>query len=74
MPAFWPRSSEYAGPLNRNAELIALVDVLAAGGELAQRRNYVRPELAQTASPIQDGRHPVLEAGACSASSPTICS
>ena len=29
--------------LNRNSEAIARLDVVSAGGELAQRRNYVRP-------------------------------
>lgn len=51
--------------LNRNSERIALLDVLAAGGELAQRRSYSRPELNREAAiVIQDGRHPVLEASA----------
>ena len=40
-----------------------MLDVLAAGGELAQRRGYVRPEINDgTAIRIQEGRHPVIEA------------
>ena len=51
--------------LNLNSERIALLDVLAGGGELAQRRNYSRPELdRESAIVIQDGRHPVLESSA----------
>jgi DNA mismatch repair protein MutS len=49
--------------LNGNADRIALLDVLAGGGELAQRRGYVRPEVNDgTALRIQEGRHPVVEA------------
>ncbi len=53
----------FSGQLNLNAELIAVLDVLAAWGELAQRRSYVRPEINNgTAIRIQEGRHPVIEA------------
>jgi DNA mismatch repair protein MutS len=49
--------------LNLNADLIALLDVLAGNGELAQRRGFVRPEMNDgTAIRIQEGRHPVVEA------------
>jgi DNA mismatch repair protein MutS len=52
----------YAEPLNRNADLIALIDVLAAGGELAQRRNYIRPAISKgNEIDIVGGRHPVVE-------------
>ncbi|MBN2346013.1 MAG: DNA mismatch repair protein MutS [Candidatus Aminicenantes bacterium] len=53
----------FAGQLNRNAERIALLDVLAAAGELVQRRGYMRPEINDGSGiRIQDGRHPVVEA------------
>ncbi len=53
----------FAPQLNRNADQVALLDVLAAGGELAQRRGYVRPEVNDGAAlRIQEGRHPVIEA------------
>ncbi len=53
----------FSAPLNRNAELVAVLDVLAAAGEIAQRRGYARPEINDgTALRIQDGRHPVVEA------------
>ncbi|HSQ35909.1 MAG TPA: DNA mismatch repair protein MutS [Candidatus Binatia bacterium] len=55
----------FSGQLNLNAELIAALDVLAAWGELAQRRGYARPEINNgTAVRIQDGRHPVIESAA----------
>jgi DNA mismatch repair protein MutS len=53
----------FSAPLNLNADLIAVLDVLSAWGELAQRRSYVRPEINNgTAIRIQEGRHPVIEA------------
>ena len=52
-----------AAELNRNAELIARLDVLSAGAELAERRAYCRPEIDDsTILHIQEGRHPVIEA------------
>ena len=52
----------FSANLNLNADLIAVLDVLSAWGELAQRRSYVRPEINNgTAIRIQDGRHPVIE-------------
>ncbi|MCX6554900.1 MAG: DNA mismatch repair protein MutS, partial [Candidatus Aminicenantes bacterium] len=52
----------FSAPLNLDADLIAVLDVLSAWGELAQRRGYVRPEINNgTAIRIQDGRHPVIE-------------
>jgi DNA mismatch repair protein MutS len=53
----------FSAQLNLDAELVALLDVLAAAGELAQRRGYVRPEINDgTAIRVQEGRHPVVEA------------
>ena len=49
--------------LNGNADRIAVLDVLACGGELAQRRGYTRPEINKgTAIRVWEGRHPVVEA------------
>ena len=49
--------------LNGNADRIAVLDVLACGGELAQRRGYTRPEINKgTAIRVGEGRHPVVEA------------
>lgn len=53
---------KYAEPLNRNAHMIALIDVLASGSELAQRRNYIRPIISSGSDiEIVGGRHPVVE-------------
>ena len=53
----------FSAQLNLNADLVAVLDVLAGGGELAQRRGFVRPEMNDgSAIHIQDGRHPVVEA------------
>jgi DNA mismatch repair protein MutS len=57
------RIQRFSAQLNLNADLIAVLDVLASGGELAQRRGYVRPEVNDgSAIRIQGGRHPVVEA------------
>lgn len=55
---------QFAGRLNTNSYLIALLDTLAAGGELSQRRNYVRPIMSKKNElQIHEGRHPVVEIG-----------
>ncbi len=55
---------EYSLQLNANSDLIALLDVLAGGGELAQRRNYIRPVINKKKDiNIKDARHPVVEIG-----------
>ena len=53
---------EFSPQLNRNSDLIGLLDTLSSGGELAQRRNYMRP-LINTKKDmlIKEGRHPVVE-------------
>ncbi len=53
---------QFSDQLNKNAYLIATSDVLAAGGELSQRRNYVRPTITEKNEiTIREGRHPVVE-------------
>jgi len=55
---------KHTAALNRNADCMGLLDVLAAGAELAQRRNYCRPQVnSGTDIEIKEGRHPVLEIG-----------
>jgi len=55
----------FSAEMNLDAELIAALDVLAAWGELAQRRGYARPEINNgQALRVQDGRHPVIESAA----------
>ncbi|MCU0275851.1 MAG: DNA mismatch repair protein MutS [Acidobacteria bacterium] len=56
----------FSAPLNRNAELVAVLDVLAAAGEIAQRRGYARPEINDgTALRIQEGRPSPPTASRC---------
>lgn len=53
---------EFSSQLNINSDLVALLDVLSAGGELSQRRNYVRPTISdRNEITIKEGRHPVVE-------------
>ncbi|HEX6306827.1 MAG TPA: DNA mismatch repair protein MutS [Longimicrobiales bacterium] len=48
--------------LQRTAAHVALVDVLAALAQLAERSNYTRPEVhGGFALEIREGRHPVVE-------------
>jgi len=55
---------ESSAILNKNASLVALLDTLSAGGELAQRRNFIRPTITdKNEINIKDGRHPVVEHG-----------
>lgn len=49
--------------LQRNADVLAELDVLAGLAELAVQRNYVRPEVFEGPGlEIIEGRHPVLDA------------
>ena len=53
---------KFSAQLNKNSDLIALIDVICAGGELAQRRDYTRPEITyDNEINIKGGRHPVVE-------------
>lgn len=53
---------QFSNQLNKNAYLIATLDALAAGGELSQRRNYIRPVITEKNEiTIREGRHPVVE-------------
>ena len=53
---------KYSDKLNKNAELIALLDVLTSGAELAGSRNYVKPIINNNDKiEIKNGRHPVVE-------------
>jgi DNA mismatch repair protein MutS len=47
--------------IQRDAELIALADVLANFSVLATRMKWVRPELGGNILSIEQGRHPVVE-------------
>ncbi|MDQ1349747.1 MAG: mismatch repair protein MutS [Acidobacteriota bacterium] len=53
---------QFSAQLNKNSELIALLDTLSGGGELAQRRNFTRPVInTRKDISIKEGRHPVVE-------------
>ncbi len=53
---------KYSDKLNKNAELIALLDVITSGAELAGSRNYVKPIINNNDRiEIKNGRHPVVE-------------
>ena len=48
--------------IKNTAENVATLDVLCSLAEVAQRMNYVRPEISDDGVlDIQDGRHPVVE-------------
>lgn len=52
----------YLLQLKTNAELLAQLDALAGLAEVAEQRNYCRPELSSDGMlEIRDGRHPVLD-------------
>lgn len=54
--------SDYIGPIQLNATLIARLDVLVAFATNAEVHRYVRPELNDSlVIEIQQGRHPVIE-------------
>ncbi len=53
----------YSGPLLDTARALAHLDVYASLGEVASRRDYVRPEiLEEPLLDIRSGRHPIVEA------------
>ncbi len=53
---------EFIAELQKDATLIATLDILAAMAELAVENNYVRPQISQNSKIIiKDGRHPVVE-------------
>lgn len=54
--------SEYIGPVQLNANLLARIDCLLAFSVTARRNNYVRPHINESKIiDIKDGRHPVIE-------------
>jgi DNA mismatch repair protein MutS len=56
------RVGAQAGRLQRAADVLARLDVLAALAELAATRGYCRPELCDEAVlEVEEGRHPVLD-------------
>ncbi|SIS89284.1 DNA mismatch repair protein MutS [Alicyclobacillus vulcanalis] len=61
--AWVERIRERASDLQRFAEVVSTLDVLASLAELAVKRGYVRPEVTdEIGIEIREGRHPVVEA------------
>lgn len=49
-------------PVQKNAQVLAMLDVVACLAEVAVRHNYVQPEITDDGIlDIEDGRHPVVE-------------
>lgn len=54
--------ADYIKPIQVNASVIAKLDCLIAFAEIAQRNNYVKPEINESLKiEITEGRHPVIE-------------
>jgi DNA mismatch repair protein MutS len=54
--------ADYAEPIQKNAQLIALLDCLTGLAKVAQENKYVKPEINDGDKiEIKDGRHPVIE-------------
>ncbi len=54
--------AEHAESIQKDAQLIALIDCLNGLAEAAVENNYIRPEINEaSAIEILDGRHPVIE-------------
>jgi DNA mismatch repair protein MutS len=54
--------SEYIAPIQTNANLLAMLDVLCGFATLASEERYCRPEFNEGfAIDIKEGRHPVIE-------------
>ena len=55
-------TAEYVEVIQRNADLLASLDALVSLAEVAEKNNYVRPEISlEPVIEIKDGRHPVVE-------------
>ncbi|HKK74775.1 MAG TPA: DNA mismatch repair protein MutS [Saprospiraceae bacterium] len=54
--------ADYIQPVQHNAHIFAQIDCLMAFRRLAEKHQYVRPEINQSfAIDIKEGRHPVIE-------------
>ena len=55
-------ASEYTTHIQQNARTLATVDCLSSFAVIAQKNDYVRPEVNEGyTSAIEEGRHPVIE-------------
>ena len=56
------KTASFTDQIQRNASLLALLDVYVSLGEVASRNNFIRPEISyDDRISIKDGRHPVVE-------------
>jgi DNA mismatch repair protein MutS len=56
------RVAEQTSNIQKTAEMVAILDVLTGLSEVAEKRNYVRPQVdAKDEITIEEGRHPVIE-------------
>ena len=52
----------FSAELHENADAVATLDVLCSFATVAERENYVRPEITEdTVIDLKNGRHPVVE-------------
>lgn len=55
-------AASYSQELHRNADAVAVLDVLCSFATVAERENYVRPEIKdKTVIELKNARHPVVE-------------
>jgi DNA mismatch repair protein MutS len=55
-------AAEFVGPIQQNARVLSMLDVLSGFARLARRHAYVKPVLTDArALDIRAGRHPVIE-------------
>ncbi|MFT4032738.1 MAG: DNA mismatch repair protein MutS [Siphonobacter sp.] len=55
-------ASEYVGPIQQNARVLAMLDVLLSFAQIARKYKYAKPEVNEgKAIEIKEGRHPVIE-------------
>lgn len=55
-------AADHVEIIQKNADLLASLDALLSLAEVAERNNYVRPEIVEESIiDVKDGRHPVVE-------------
>lgn len=55
-------AAEYVGPIQQNAQVLAVLDTLLSFARTARKNRYVKPQVTEgKAINIKEGRHPVIE-------------
>lgn len=55
-------ANDYVHQIQQDAKIIAMLDVLTNFASIAEKNNYVRPEVSDSkVLSVKDGRHPVIE-------------